>query len=96
MAYGIVSIVGYVLFLVWVIATAPGGGGEWRAFGQGEINLAAAMGGAFSIQTFFIPILKKNPKQNKYTLFTLIAYIAGISVYLYIAFIGTFGNFIFK
>jgi hypothetical protein len=50
------------------------------------------MGGAFSIQTFFIPVLKKNPKPQKYALFTLIAYIAGSAAYFFIAFVGAFGN----
>jgi len=93
MAYGIISIIGYVIFLIWVIVTSPEGSNHWPAFGNGEINLAAAMGGAFSIQTFFIPVLKKNSNPEKYTFFTLLAYIVGSAVYLYITFIGGFGNF---
>jgi hypothetical protein len=62
LAYGIISIIGYVIFLLWVIITSPGGSNKWSPFGTGEVDLAAAMGGAFSIQTFFIPVLKKNPK----------------------------------
>lgn len=51
------------------------------------------MGQAFSIQSFFIPVLKKNPNQNKYALYTLIAYIAGGLAYYYIAYTGSIGNF---
>lgn len=51
------------------------------------------MGGAYSIQTFFIPILKRNPNQNKYSLFTLLANVIGGAVYFYIAFVGSFGIF---
>ena len=93
MAYGIISIVGYVIFLVWVIFTAPPGDNHWPAFGNGEVNLAAAMGGAFSIQTFFIPVLKKNLNPQKYTFFTLLAYIVGSAVYMYIAFVGGVGKY---
>ena len=96
MAYGIISIVGYVIFLVWVISTTPSGNNHWPAFGSGEVNLAAAMGGAFSIQTFFIPVLKKNSNPKKYTFFTLLAYIVGSAVYMYIAFVGGLGTFFCK
>lgn len=96
MAYGIISIVGYVIFLVWVIFTAPSGENHWPAFGNGEVNLAAAMGGAFSIQTFFIPVLKKNSNPQKYTFFTLLAYIIGSAVYIYIAFVGGIGIFFYN
>jgi hypothetical protein len=95
MAYGIISIVGYVIFLMWVIGTTPSGDNHWPAFGSGEVDLAAAMGGAFSIQTFFIPVLKRNLNPQKYTFFTFIAYIAGSAIYIYIAFVGGFGNFYF-
>jgi hypothetical protein len=78
---------------MWVIITSPGGNTEWSPFGTGEVDLAAAMGGAFSIQTFFIPVLKKNPHPEKYKFFTLLAYIVGTVVYLYIAFVGGFGTF---
>jgi hypothetical protein len=33
MAYGIVSIVAYLLFLIWVTASAPSGSAKWIAFG---------------------------------------------------------------
>jgi hypothetical protein len=54
--------------------------------------LAAAMGGAFSIQTFFIPVLRRNPNQKNYAFFTLLAYIAGSIVYFYIAYAGAEGK----
>ncbi len=50
------------------------------------------MGGAFAIQTFFIPILRKNPHEQKYTFLTLLAYIFGGAAYLYIAYMGAFGK----
>ena len=54
MALGIVSIILYLTFLVWVVATADQGYHEvsFVAFGSGAIGMAAAMGQAFSIQSF--------------------------------------------
>lgn len=49
------------------------------------------MGQAYSIQSFFIPVLKKNPNLKKYVLYTMIAYIIGGTVYFYIAYMGSFG-----
>jgi hypothetical protein len=54
------------------------------------------MGQAFSIQTIFIPILRKNKSQNKYHLYTIITFIAGFCVYMYIAYMGAYGNFHIK
>lgn len=50
------------------------------------------MGQAFSIQSFFIPVLKKNPNAKKYTVYTLIAYISGGLAYLYIGYMGSIGR----
>jgi len=46
---------------------------------------------AFAIQAFFIPVLMKNPARNKHIFLTMIAYIVGACVYVYISFIGSFG-----
>lgn len=91
MAYGIISIIGYLFFLIWVIVTAPIGDTIYRPTSTNFVNLAVAMGQAFSIQSFFIPILKKNNNTLRYTFYTFIAYIIGASVYLYIAYLGSFG-----
>ena len=93
MAYGIISIICYLLFLIWVVATYNQGNNDvpYKAFGTGAVNLAAAMGQAFSIQSFFMPVLKKNPNPAKYTLYTLIAYIAGGLAYYYIGYMGSVG-----
>ena len=60
-----------------------------KPFGSGAVTLAAAMGQAFSIQSFFIPVVKKAPNPHKYTFYTLIAYIAGATAYYYIAYVGS-------
>ena len=58
LGYGIISIIGYCIFLVWLLASAPSGNKTIPLFGRGAVNLAASMGQAFSIQTFFIPVLR--------------------------------------
>jgi hypothetical protein len=47
------------------------------------------MGQAFTIQTFFIPVIKKTPNPSRATIYTLIAYIIGGISYYYIAFAGS-------
>jgi amino acid permease len=58
LGYGVISIIGYCIFLVWLIATAPAGPNKIVTFGTGAVNLAASMGQAFAIQGFFIPVLR--------------------------------------
>ena len=58
--------------------------------------MAASMGQAFSIQTFFIPILRKNKDQNSYQFYTFLAYLFGITIYLYISFSGSYGIYFVK
>lgn len=65
-------------------------------FGSGGVQLAAAMGQAFSIQTFFIPVLRKNNNQSKYQIYVMITYYAGLIVYMYIAYVGGFGKCLFS
>lgn len=94
MAYGIVSIVTYLVFLIWVVGTSDQGNDqqELKAFGTGAVNMAAAMGQAFAIQSFFIPVLKKSPNPSKYVLLTSLAYLVGGLAYFYIAYMGSFGT----
>jgi hypothetical protein len=66
LAYGIISCVGYCIFLIWMFASAPSGDNKMKFFGSGAVTLAASMGQAFSIQTIFIPILRKNKNQQNY------------------------------
>lgn len=93
MAYGVVSIASYLIFLAWVVATRPSGSSsaEFRAVGEGGVEMAAAMGQAFSIQSFFIPILKQTSQPNKAGRYVLLAYLIGGAAYLYIGFAGAVG-----
>lgn len=58
MGYGIISIISYCIFLIWLLVSAPAGENTIPLFGKGGVNLAAAMGGGFAIQMFFIPVLR--------------------------------------
>ena len=93
MGYGIASIVGYLIFLIWVISTRPAGPNTIPAFGSGVAGFAAMMGSAFSIQGFFIPVMKGYPKESKHVWILLLAYIIGTAAYTYIAYMGSYGNF---
>ena len=57
---------------------------------EGMNNLAAALAQGFAIQTFFIPVLKKNPDRSKYKILLIITYIFGFLIYLYIGQLGSF------
>lgn len=90
LAYGILSIIGYCLFLLWMWATAPSGAREVPASDHLFVDLAAALAQGFAIQTFFIPILKQNPKRQNYSKLLLLTYLIGTIVYTYIGYTGAY------
>jgi len=92
MGYGIISILAYCVFLVWVIATAPAGEKTIPMFSHGGVNLASAMNGGFAIQMFFIPVLRELPDSTHYVRYTLFAYLIGGCIYTFIAYGGAFGT----
>lgn len=93
MAYGIISIICYLLFLTWVVGSEDTSSQrEFKAFGEGTAELAAGMGQAFAIQAFFIPVLKKSGSSSHYKKYVVIAYIIGGLAYTFIAFMGSYGT----
>jgi hypothetical protein len=52
--------------------------------------MAAGLGQGFSIQTFFIPILKTNPNQKLYKKLLALTYLIGCIVYAFIGYAGTY------
>lgn len=58
LAYGLVSIFAYLIFLIWMLASAPSGPNTLPLFGKNAVSMASAMGQAYTIQAIFIPILK--------------------------------------
>ena len=90
LAYGILSIIGYCCFLVWMWATAPEGNKTVPAADPLFVDLAAALAQGFAIQTFFIPILRQNKNRKLYTKLLLITYVVGTLVYTYIGYSGSY------
>lgn len=93
MAYGIISIASYIIFLTWVVGSEDTTGPhvDYRPFGDGVVELTAGMGQAFAIQSFFIPVLRQSRSTNANKL-VLISYVIGAVVYLYITFMGSYGT----
>ena len=55
------------------------------------VDLAAALGQGFAIQSFFIPILKQNINRHLYSKILVFTYVIGAIVYTYIGYSGAFG-----
>ncbi len=61
LAYGIISIVSYIVFLTWAQATAPTKPHTVQAFGSGYSNYAAILMGALAIHDFIVQVMIHNP-----------------------------------
>lgn len=81
-----------MLFLFWLTFTTEPGPKSIPATHPDFVDLAAALAQGFAIQTFFIPILKKNPNQKLYKKMLGITYIIGTIIYLFIAYSGAYSN----
>ena len=94
MAYGIISIAAYLLFVTWVVGSEEEKSDNKTLpyFGGNGMDLAAALAQAFAVQFFFIPVLKKNKKTGKHRFYLLMAFILGALAYAYIAFMGSYGT----
>ena len=98
MAYGICSIIAYLLFLIWVIITRNNSNYDYGnvvvfSTNFGQIGgMTSTLGTAFSIQGFFVPVLKRYKNREKHVFIVFIAYIIGVSAYVYIALLGSFGS----
>jgi hypothetical protein len=88
LAYGIISTIGYCFFILYMWFYAPTGPTTFVAVNKHFPQLAAALGQGFSIQVFFIPILKKNPNRFIYKRLLKITYLIGGLVYGFIGFGG--------
>lgn len=58
LGYGVIGIFLYSGFLTWLAVTAPSGAKRIPVAGTGVENLASSMALGFTIQPFFIPVLK--------------------------------------
>lgn len=58
LAYGLLSILAYLIFLIWMLASTPSGPNTLPLFGNDAVSMASSMGQAYTIQSIFIPILR--------------------------------------
>jgi hypothetical protein len=86
LAYGIISIISYIIFLTWAQATAPTQPQKVEPFGTNYSNYSAILMGALAIHDFIVQVMIHNPDRKSYTRLIVITYILGCSAYLYMGF----------
>lgn len=91
MAYGIVSIIVYLLFVVWMFGSRPMPLRDMPIVTPNFSHMAATLSLAISIQTIFYPILRKNKDPNKIQLLLIMAFVIGLSIYAFIIVAGSYG-----
>lgn len=90
LAYGIISIVGYMGFLLWAQITAPTGPRQLKALGD-PIELTSALMMAFSVHGFLAANIIRYPKRENYSRVVGVTFAIGTLSYIFIAF-GSFGT----
>ena len=88
LAYGILSIIGYCIFLSWMWITSPSGHHHVEQADIHFLELGSALAQGFAIQGFFIPIMKQNPNRKNYGKILILTYAIGIAVYTFIGYSG--------
>lgn len=91
LAYGIISIIGYLIFLFWAQVTAPSGDKRVPIVAPQFVDLAAALIMGFSVQSFVDQVLLKNTTPDKYGRCIFAMTIGGILAYIFISY-GCFGK----
>ena len=92
LGYGIISIITYLLFLIWVAASEKKGVDKIPLWTWNFSDVFNALSTAFSIQGVFIPIMRKCEDRTSYKKIILLSFIFGGSVYAFIGFTGSFGR----
>lgn len=92
LGYGILSIAAYVVFIGWLLWSAPASGNKQYPLATWNFaELCDTLATAFSLQGIFIPILRKNENVASNGLMLLLAYLLGGLVYGYIGLAGSYG-----
>lgn len=81
-----------MLFLIWLSLNTEEGPKKIPVADGNFVDFAAALAQGFATQTFFIPILKKNPNQKLYKKLLGLTYIIGAITYIFIAYSGAYSN----
>jgi hypothetical protein len=92
LGYGILSIFGYMVFLIWLAASAPPGPNKYPVFTWQFADLCNALATAFSMQGVFIPVLRKNKISTQNGTLLLVSFVLGGIIYAYIGFAGSYGT----
>ena len=90
LAFGIISIITYVIFLVWAQVTAPQGPKSVPENGY-PYFMAASLVGAFEIHDFLAQNILKNPDRSQYRSIVSMTFMIGGVLYLYIS-LGSIGK----
>jgi hypothetical protein len=90
LAYGIISIIGYLVFLIWAHFTAPEGPKTVEPFGK-PVNLTSTLIMAETIHDFLVANIIKNPNRSEYHSTVRRTFFAGTIIYSFIC-LGSFGN----
>ena len=93
LGYGIISIISYLIFLLWAQLTAPPGPHTVPASGS-PVLLASTLMMAYSIHDFMVQNIIKNPKREQYIPIVNGTFVIGTLAYTYIT-MGAFGNYLF-
>ena len=92
LAYGLISIGAYLLFVTWAGATAPAGQGKFPLIGDGTTSTAALFQSALAIQNFFIPVLKGHSNSRNHFKIVFMALLVLCLSYFFAGFVGGYGN----
>jgi hypothetical protein len=93
LAYGIISIISYLIFLLWAQLTAPPGPHVVEPVGSPYL-LASTLMMAYSIHDFLVQNIIKNPRRQEYIPIVNATFVIGTLAYTYIS-MGAFGTFLF-
>lgn len=86
LAFGILSILGYIIFLIWAQSTAPSGPKKLPPTGPKFIDLAASLIMGYSIHDFVVQILFKTTTNNNFGRVVKMVYVAGTLIYTFISY----------
>lgn len=92
LGYGILSIAAYMVFIAWLLWSAPAGNHTYPVATWNFAELCDTLSTAFSLQGVFIPILRKNTNSKSNSTLLLLSYVLGGIVYGYIGLAGSFGT----
>lgn len=93
LAYGIVSVIGYAIFLIWAQATSPSGESKVQPFGKNYSNFSAVLLGALSIHDFLVQVMIHNPNRKVFSKLIMWTYLIGGLTYMFMG-LASFGTFL--